>query len=360
MTIGLCRQQFDAAQAGVWKPRCDGNGNFLAKQCNDAARVCWCATLKEGKEVLNTRSFMEDPTLMPQMTCTVDNGVYVSNFGGQDLYQVNAHELNPDELNPNQEIVSLAGAELTSCQRERTMKLEENPAQYIPDCDENGEYIIKQCYAFLAVHDCWCVDKNGIEKEKSRVQFGDINNPNGDPSEFSCEEVEIFEATGACKKVADEVNQRNSVRSTVSQQQSFGIFSWNRRPPQLEWVPDCDESGFYKPLQCHKNGFCWCSTSVGNEISGTKRYSADFFGRMTKPNCDMYADGGPCNKLKQKAEFSSIVNCDSDGFFEEIQCTESNCYCVDKNTGVSNNKRVQNNGQGPVCVANRGFFGFFG
>ena len=112
---------------------------------------------------------------------------------------------------------------------------------------------------------------------------------------------------------------------------------------------------------------------------------------MTKPNCDIYADGGPCNKLKQKAEFSSIVNCDSDGFFEEIQCTESNCYCVDKNTGtswtnktenfwkfskfqnfqffftkfnpkqgVSNNKRVQNNGQGPVCVANRGFFGFFG
>ena len=50
--------------------------------------------------------------------------------------------------------------------------------------------------------------------------------------------------------------------------------SWNRRPPQLEWVPDCDESGFYKPLQCHKNGFCWCSTSVGNEISGTKQYSA--------------------------------------------------------------------------------------
>ena len=88
VNIGLCRQQFEAAKAGVWKPRCDGNGNFLAKQCNDAARVCWCATLKDGKEVLNTRSFMEDPTLMPQMTCTVENGVYVSNFGGQDLYQV--------------------------------------------------------------------------------------------------------------------------------------------------------------------------------------------------------------------------------------------------------------------------------
>ena len=50
--------------------------------------------------------------------------------------------------------------------------------------------------------------------------------------------------------------------------------SWNARRPQLEWVPDCDESGFYKPLQCHKNGFCWCSTSIGNEISGTKQYSA--------------------------------------------------------------------------------------
>ena len=77
----------------MWKPRCDGNGNFLAKQCNDAARVCWCATLKDGKEVSNTRSFMEDPTLMPQMTCTVENGVYVSNFGGQDLYQVKSWKI---------------------------------------------------------------------------------------------------------------------------------------------------------------------------------------------------------------------------------------------------------------------------
>ena len=55
---------------------------------------------------------MEDQILMPQMTCTVENGAYVSNFVGQDLYQVNAHELNPDELDPNHEIVSLSGAEL--------------------------------------------------------------------------------------------------------------------------------------------------------------------------------------------------------------------------------------------------------
>ena len=160
---------------------------------------------------------MEDPTLMPQMTCTVENGVYVSNFGGQDLYQVNAQELNPDELDPNHEIVSLSGAELTSCQREQNVKLEENPGQYIPDCDENGKYISEQCYAFLAVHACWCVDENGIEKEDFRVQFGEMDNP------------------------------------------------------------------------------CWCSTSIGNEIYGTKQYFADFFGRMTKPNCDIYADGGPCN-----------------------------------------------------------------
>ena len=58
---------------------------------------------------------------------------------------------------------------------------------------------------------------------------------------------------------------------------------------------------------------------------------------MTKPNCDIYADGGPCNKVKQKPEFSNIVKCDSDGLFEEIQCTESNCYCVDKITGINLN-----------------------
>ena len=145
--------------------------------------------------------------------------------------KVNAHELNPDELDPNHEIVSLSGAELTSCQRERNVKLEENPAQYIPDCDENGKYISKQCYAFLAVHDCWCVDENGIEKEDSRVQFGEMDNPNGDPSTFTCEEVQKFEATGPCKKVADEINQRNSVRTSVSQQQSYSLF--RNRPFKL-------------------------------------------------------------------------------------------------------------------------------
>ena len=51
-----------------------------------------------------------------------------------------------------------------------------------------------------------------------------MDNPNGDPSTFTCEEVQKFEATGPCKKVADEINQRNSVRTSVSQQQSYSLF----------------------------------------------------------------------------------------------------------------------------------------
>ena len=65
-----------------------------------------------------------------------------------------------------------------------------------------------------------------------------MDNPNGDPSTFTCEEVHKFEATGPCKKVADEINQRNSVRTSVSQQQSYSLF--RNRPFQIIcMVPIC-------------------------------------------------------------------------------------------------------------------------
>lgn len=36
------------------------------------------------------------------------------------------------------------------------------------------------------------------------------------------------------------------------------------------FVPDCNENGDYKPVQCdYKYGYCWCSDENGNPVPGT-------------------------------------------------------------------------------------------
>uniref|UniRef100_A0A8C0U1T5 Thyroglobulin type-1 domain-containing protein n=1 Tax=Cyanistes caeruleus TaxID=156563 RepID=A0A8C0U1T5_CYACU len=41
-------------------------------------------------------------------------------------------------------------------------------------------------------------------------------------------------------------------------------------------VPQCDEQGRYRPLQCHgSSGHCWCVDAAGQEIAGTRTAPED-------------------------------------------------------------------------------------
>ncbi|XP_003976236.1 nidogen-1 [Takifugu rubripes] len=43
------------------------------------------------------------------------------------------------------------------------------------------------------------------------------------------------------------------------------------RPPVGQYIPVCDESGAYEPMQCHgSTGYCWCVDRNGQEIPGTR------------------------------------------------------------------------------------------
>lgn len=38
-----------------------------------------------------------------------------------------------------------------------------------------------------------------------------------------------------------------------------------------QYLPLCDEDGFYKPTQCHGSvGQCWCVDRYGNEVVGSR------------------------------------------------------------------------------------------
>lgn len=43
------------------------------------------------------------------------------------------------------------------------------------------------------------------------------------------------------------------------------------RPPVGQYIPECDQSGAYEPMQCHgSTGYCWCVDRNGQEISGSR------------------------------------------------------------------------------------------
>ena len=189
-------------------------------------------------------------------------------------------------------------------------------------------------YKLLAIHDCWCVNDNGEEKEGSRVEFGEDMDG---VEKFNCNEPTEapFVAQGPCDKERQLVNARNQAQQ--GQRSSF----WGGAP-KMEHVPACEGDGFYTPLQCDSRGTCWCLTSVGNEIPNTRVNTRGFFSAKPKPNCAQFvaqtsgptATSGPCSTMKTQANFPTHLQCDANGFFEEVQCmTPSNCYCVDKMTG---------------------------
>lgn len=42
-----------------------------------------------------------------------------------------------------------------------------------------------------------------------------------------------------------------------------------------QYIPLCDEDGYYKPTQCHGSvGQCWCVDRYGNEVTGSRTHGA--------------------------------------------------------------------------------------
>ncbi|NXG16166.1 NID2 protein, partial [Grallaria varia] len=106
-------------------------------------------------------------------------------------------------------------------------------------------------------------------------------------------------------------------------------------------VPQCDEQGRYRPLQCHgSSGHCWCVDAAGQEIAGTRTAPG-----TTPPRC-----GSPepterppsmCERWRQSLlehyggsprSDQYVPQCDPQGHFTPLQCHGDSgyCWCVDE------------------------------
>ncbi|NXW60451.1 NID2 protein, partial [Eurystomus gularis] len=106
-------------------------------------------------------------------------------------------------------------------------------------------------------------------------------------------------------------------------------------------MPQCDEEGRYRPLQCHSStGHCWCVDTAGQEIAGTRTAPGS-----TPPRC-----GNPepterprtlCERWRQSLlehyggiprSDQYVPQCEAGGHFAPLQCHGDSgyCWCVDE------------------------------
>ncbi|NXU23591.1 NID2 protein, partial [Thalassarche chlororhynchos] len=106
-------------------------------------------------------------------------------------------------------------------------------------------------------------------------------------------------------------------------------------------VPQCDEQGRYRPLQCHgSTGHCWCVDAAGQEIAGTR----------TAPGSPPPRCGSPepterprtmCERWRQSLlehyggsprSDQYVPQCNVGGDFTPLQCHGDSgyCWCVDE------------------------------
>ncbi|NXC46383.1 NID2 protein, partial [Penelope pileata] len=125
-------------------------------------------------------------------------------------------------------------------------------------------------------------------------------------------------------------------------------------------VPQCDEQGSYRPLQCHgSTGHCWCVDAAGQEIAGTRTAPGS-----TPPRCGHPepSERSPsmCERWRQSLlehyggsprGDQYVPQCDAWGHFTPLQCHGDSgyCWCVDESGREIQGTRSEP-GSPPPCL----------
>ncbi|XP_062904848.1 nidogen-2 isoform X5 [Mobula hypostoma] len=269
---------------GVHIPQCDDEGNFRLMQCHSSTGHCWCV-YENGQEVPGTRR---------------------APGTGQP------HCGQPASERPK-----------SACEQQRE-RLQAEGSQhgllvglYIPQCDDEGNFRPMQCHGSTGY--CWCVYENGQEVAGTRTAPG-----TGQPR---CEvPVTNERPKSACEQQRERIQTEMSLRG----------------PLVGHHIPQCDEEGNFRPMQCHSStGYCWCVYENGQEVPGTRTAPG-----TGQPRCGEPATERPksvCEQHRERVESEMrgsqplvgihIPQCDDEGNFRPMQCHGSTgyCWCVYEN-----------------------------
>ncbi|XP_042260960.1 nidogen-2 isoform X6 [Thunnus maccoyii] len=287
-----CEQHRDSLQSGVehggrpslgaFIPQCDSDGRYRPLQCHGSTGHCWCVD-RRGQERAGTRT----PPGTAPTDCDRPERPKTPCEHHRDSIQTTSPEGYP-----------IIGA-------------------YVPQCDANGQYSPLQCHG--SIGHCWCVDSSGQERPGTRTLPGttpkDCDKPD-EPEHFKTQ----------CE------HHRDSIQTT----------SPEGHPGVGVYVPQCDASGQYTPLQCHgSSGYCWCVDKSGQEREGTRTFPGTPPKDCDKPDepqrpktqCEHHRD----NILNSSPDGYPVVGvfvpqCDADGQYMSQQCHGSTgqCWCVDR------------------------------
>ncbi|XP_076838351.1 saxiphilin-like isoform X2 [Brachyhypopomus gauderio] len=265
-----CEQErqtaLDKHLIGAFIPECDEKGNYTPLQCHASTGYCWCVD-SLGQKIEGTNK--PPGTSSPSCASTA-----------------------PSEHTK------------TKCEQERQTALNKHlKGNFIPKCDEKGNYTPLQCHGSTGY--CWCVDSMGHKLEGTDRPPG-TSSPN----------------CGATEHTKTKCEQE---RQTALNKHLIGAF-----------IPECDEKGNYTPLQCHAStGYCWCVDSLGQKIEGTNKPPG-----TSSPSCAATAPSEhaktKCEQERQTALNKHLIGafipkCDEKGNYTPLQCHASTgyCWCVD-------------------------------
>ncbi|TRY83481.1 hypothetical protein DNTS_016221 [Danionella cerebrum] len=267
--------------AGAFIPQCDEEGQYRSLQCHGSTGHCWCVD-NRGQERAGTRT---PPGSLPR------------NCDEPERPKSECEQHRDSIQSRGDREVPVVGA-------------------FIPQCDEEGQYRPLQCHS--STGHCWCVDSRGQERAGTRT-------PPGSPR-VNCDEP--VRPKTQCQQ------HRDSLQSGGAGGPLVGAF-----------IPQCDEEGQYRPLQCHgSTGHCWCVDNRGQEREGTRTPPGS-----PRVNCDQPVLVRPserpetvCERWRasllqqyggQPDSHHYLPQCDSSGEFNPVQCygDSSYCWCVDQN-----------------------------
>ncbi|CAI5764837.1 nidogennidogen-2 [Podarcis lilfordi] len=130
--------------------------------------------------------------------------------------------------------------------------------------------------------------------------------------------------------------------------------------PGAPHVPECDDQGNYRPLQCHSStGYCWCVDTDGKEIPGSRVPPS-----TSRPTCrapePTQRPQTMCERWRQSLlehyggsprGDQYVPQCDALGEFTPLQCHGNSgyCWCVDEHGREVQGTRSEP-GVPPACL----------